>query len=299
MASDPDGDLPYFSAQGLPAGLSIDPETGVIAGFLGVGSPGVHPVVVAVSDGPAVATAAFDWTVSDLVSPTVSLIAPTEGSSLRGIVLVRANATDAGGVAAVQFLLDGAPLGSEDVSAPFEVSWNTTLLSDGSYELSAVARDNVGNSTSSSPVRVQIDTAPVAAWSFDEGTGSVANDATGNGHEGAVNGAQWTTQGYFGGALSFSDPGDSVIVPDADGLDLTGSLTISAWVHSDQIMHDWSSILQKETDAYFLHAYSFLDVAGAGITGGAGCCTIVWAPSATPLGVWTHLAMTFDGSQLV
>lgn len=299
VGSDPDGDLPYFSAEGLPGGLSIDPETGLIAGVLGIGSPGVHRILVGLSDGPAVATVAFDWTVSDPISPTVSMIAPTEGSSVRGVVLVRANAEDAGGVAGVQFLLDGVPLGAEDVSAPYEISWNTTQLSDGSYELSAVARDGAGNTALSSPVRVTVDSAPVAAWSFDEGSGSVATDATGNGHQGTVSGATWTTSGYFGGALAFSGASHSVLVPDADGLDLTGPMTISAWVYSEQIMEDWASIVQKETDAYFLHAYSFLGVAGAGITGGAGCCTLVWAPSATPLGAWTHLAMTFDGSQLI
>ena len=43
----------------------------------------------------------------------------------------------------------------------------------------------------------------VAAYSFDEGSGSPLNDASGNGHNGTINGATWTT-GRYGGALSFN-----------------------------------------------------------------------------------------------
>ena len=42
-----------------------------------------------------------------------------------------ANATDNVGVAGVQFLLDGTPLGAEDTTAPYAVTWDTTTATNG------------------------------------------------------------------------------------------------------------------------------------------------------------------------
>ena len=44
----------------------------------------------------------------------------------------------------------------------------------------------------------------VAAYSFDAGSGSTAADASGNGNDGTINGATWTTAAKFGNALSFN-----------------------------------------------------------------------------------------------
>jgi hypothetical protein len=127
-ASDPDGDLLFFSASGLPPGLALDASTGVIEGTLAAGSPGLRTVTVGVSDGPAAASVSFDWNVDDAVAPTVSLSAPGAGV-VSGLVLIQATAADAGGIVGVQFLLDGASLGAEDLVAPYELSWNSTLRS--------------------------------------------------------------------------------------------------------------------------------------------------------------------------
>ena len=57
--------------------------------------------------------------------------------------------------------------------------------------------------------------------------------------------------------------------------------------------------MQKETDAYLLHASSDAGALrpAAGVTIGASVPTI-FSPSALPVGVWSHLAMTYDGSDL-
>ena len=87
----------------------------------------------------------------DSTPPTVSMTAPAQGASLSGTVTVSANAADNIGVAGVTFLVDGAAIGSEDGTAPYSVSWNTTTVTNGSHSLTARARDAAGNQTTSSP----------------------------------------------------------------------------------------------------------------------------------------------------
>ncbi|MCH7559369.1 MAG: LamG domain-containing protein [Planctomycetes bacterium] len=69
----------------------------------------------------------------------------------------------------------------------------------------------------------------VAHWKLDEGTGTTANDISGNGHHGTLtNGAQWTT-GNLGGAVSFDGTDDYVSVPYSPALNPADSFTISVW----------------------------------------------------------------------
>ena len=67
-----------------------------------------------------------------------------------------ATATDAVGVAGVQFLLDGVALGAEDTTSPYSVSWNTTTAANGPHTLTARARDAAGNTTTSAVVAVTV-----------------------------------------------------------------------------------------------------------------------------------------------
>jgi len=70
-SADPDGDVLSFTASGLPAGISINPTTGVISGTLGYTTAGSYPVSVTVSDGSLSATAPFTWTVTNTNAPPV------------------------------------------------------------------------------------------------------------------------------------------------------------------------------------------------------------------------------------
>ncbi len=68
----------------------------------------------------------------------------------------------------------------------------------------------------------------VLHWTFDEGTGTVVHDHSGNGHTGQVTGGTWITDGRFGGALHL-DAGDFVTsVASFPGA--TPSWSVSAWV---------------------------------------------------------------------
>jgi hypothetical protein len=242
----------------------------------------------------------------DTTDPTVVVTAPGAGATVSGTVSVTASASDDVAVAGVQFRLDGEDLGAEDTSPPYSVSWNTTSASPGLHELSALARDEAGNTGTAAVVTVTVDnSAPpapeglVAAYSFDEGSGTTAGDATGNGHTGAIAGATWSAAGMYGGALSFDGVNDWVTVADADDLDLTTGMTLEAWVRPAALGSRWRTVVFKEGTplAYSLYAHE----RGAGPiteiqTGGV--IRNARGTAALPLNAWSHLAATYDGAAL-
>jgi hypothetical protein len=72
------------------------------------------------------------------------------------VVPVSAVASDNVGVVGMQFLLDGAPLGSEDLTAPYSVSWDSRTATNGVHRLTARARDAAGNVRVSDAVDVTV-----------------------------------------------------------------------------------------------------------------------------------------------
>lgn len=91
----------------------------------------------------------------DGAAPTATLTAPANGATVSGTVAVTANASDNIGVDRVEFLLDGALLGS-DATAPYAYSWNSAAASNGAHALQARAVDLAGNTGSSAPVNVTV-----------------------------------------------------------------------------------------------------------------------------------------------
>ena len=102
--------------------------------------------------------------------------------------------------------------------APYSVSWNSTAAADGSHTLLARARDAAGNVTTSSPVTVTVSNGQsaglVAAWNFDETSGSLANDSSGNGNTATLVNGVARTPGTSGGGLTFDGVDDYLNVPE-------------------------------------------------------------------------------------
>src|SRR5690606_22601604 len=107
--------------------------------------------------------------VPDMESPVINLLSPA-ADNVSGTVNITANATDNKGVVGVQFLLNGANLGSEDLSAPYTFSWNTNTEANGPYTISARARDAAGNTTVSDGINVNVSntTGLIAAYPLNE-----------------------------------------------------------------------------------------------------------------------------------
>src|SRR5262249_16264904 len=85
----------------------------------------------------------------------------------------------------------------------------------------------------------------VAAYNFNEGSGTTVNDASGNGITGSILGATWTTGGKNGNALSFNGSTSYVDLGNPALLQITGSMTWSAWVKAAANPADDGQIVAK------------------------------------------------------
>ncbi|PTX92705.1 glycoside hydrolase family 9 protein [Opitutus sp. ER46] len=109
----------------------------------------------------------------DTTLPTVSLTSPSNGATVSGTaVTVSANASDNVGVTGVQFKFDGANLGAELTSAPYQTTLNSTSFSNGTHTITALARDAAGNIATAAAYTVTVSNATTSPGDTGGGTTS-------------------------------------------------------------------------------------------------------------------------------
>src|SRR6267378_1798644 len=145
------------------------------------------------------------------------------------------------------------------------------------------------------PVRAQTP-GLVAAYAFNEGSGTTVADISGNNNNGTISAATWTTAGKFGNALAFNGTSARVTVPNAASLQLTTGMTLEAWVFPTATPTGWRAIVDKTVDGYYLMAST--DQGNRPSVGGTwvGGNQNTYGPSVLAVNAWTHLAATFDGA---
>jgi hypothetical protein len=208
-----------------------------------------------------------------------------------------ANASDNVGVAGVQFRLDGAILGVEDTAPPYSVAWDTTTATNGSHSLTAVARDAAGNTTTSAAIAVtltNVSTGLVAAYGFNESSGTTVGDASGKGNAGTTANTTWVANGKYGGALSFNGTNAWVTVPDSASLDLTTGMTLEAWL-DPATLSSWRSAIMKETPNNLAWAI-YANTSGNRYAGYAGSVVELDGRTQLPVSAWSFLTVTYDGA---
>jgi hypothetical protein len=139
----------------------------------------------------------------------------------------------------------------------------------------------------------------VAAYSFDEGSGSVVGDSSGNGNAGSASGTAWAA-GKYGNALSFNGTSSFVSVPDSSSLDLTSGMTLEAWVNPSALGTAWRTAVLKEQSppselTYALYANTDTTQPAGNVFSGTDQFT---SGGSIPLNAWSFLAATYDGSTL-
>ena len=133
-----DADAGTFKAVGLPAGLSIDPNSGVISGTIGLGAAGSYAVTVTASDNGFVGSASFTWTVNDSTPP--ALTSPGSQTNHEGDTVslaIQAVDADPG-----TFMAVGLPTGLSINATTGVISETLAAGTAGAYTVTVTASDN-------------------------------------------------------------------------------------------------------------------------------------------------------------
>jgi fibronectin type 3 domain-containing protein len=193
--------------------------------------------------------------------------------------------------------INGGPFTT--IATPAGTSYADTGLVNGTtyyYVLSAV------NSHGASTNSVQVSAIPstvvsglIGYWKFDEGSGVIASDSSGNNNFGVLAASPtWVTPGKVGpSALQFNAASlQSVSVSDSASLDQTQGLSITAWIKAS----DWNGnrrLVQKgDSD----NQYRLLVENGVFKFDLTGVGTLTTA--LPPTGSYVHVAGTWNGSTM-
>ncbi|TMG42047.1 MAG: LamG domain-containing protein, partial [Chloroflexi bacterium] len=182
------------------------------------------------------------------------------------------------------------------------------LAASTTYRYRVRAMDAAGNLSPYSNIASATTQAPpppppgglVAAYGFSEGTGTTTADATGKGHTGTLQGgASWTTSGKYGSGLSFNGSTAYVDLGNAADLQLTGSMTWSAWIYATSNPPDDGQIIAKSGGAgwqFKTTPDTGQHTFGVGVSADAGSLTQRYSTTVRALGTWYHVAGVYDAT---
>lgn len=161
--SSPDFDLWFFDPTGslIASSLGITRQETIAVSISATGTytvqvdsfSGSGPYYLDISAGSAPLA-------PDTTPPTVSITDPLNGATVSGTITISATASDNVGVTSVDFFVDVTLIGT-DTAAPYNVSWNSATVTNGTHTITATARDAASNNASNTiSVMVNNDTQP-------------------------------------------------------------------------------------------------------------------------------------------
>lgn len=169
---------------------------------------GTYVLKAVATDNDGATTNSSTVTVTVNAAPTVTITAPAAGllGTAPYSTTISATAADSDGtIAQVQFY-DGATLIGTDLTSPYAVAWNNVAA--GSHNLTAVAKDNSGATTTSSTVTVTINAAPTVsitaptAGTYGPAPYSTTITATASDPDGTINKVDFYVDGVLLGTDS-------------------------------------------------------------------------------------------------
>jgi prepilin-type N-terminal cleavage/methylation domain-containing protein len=173
-------------------------------------------------------------------------------------------------------------------------SWKLTTRFDSQKYTSKLVAQDGGPDPALYELGTDLNLAPfvgglVGYWSFDEGSGTTANDYSGYGNNGTlVNGPTWTT-GKVGGALSFDGVDDKIT---GGSINVPTKMTIMGWIKKNTST-DQKSFFSNRGGGTVYFGLSFTKVF---LYDGIGSPKAIYSnDNAVSLGQWQHVTATSDG----
>jgi YD repeat-containing protein len=214
------------------------------------------------------ATYSTDVPLDNNNSPTVSLTHPQSNTSFAAgsTVVLDATATDSDGIISKVEFYQSTTLIGADTSVPYTYSWNN--VPNGTYSLTAKASDDSGAVTTSNAVTVNV----LDSVTF---------------HSLSLNG----TSGH-------------VTVPGSSSINISGPITIEAWIKVTAITGNYQDIVCREswgqagTGGGYEFAITSTGKVRLDLYQSHNHYTTVIGATTITTGAWHHVAGVFDGSQM-
>ena len=171
------------------------------------------------------------------------------------------------------------------------------LSKDAGGNVAASTNQTFATTAATAPASQTTSVTPIGNWKLDEGFGGSALDSSGNGFNGALtNGPVWTA-GRSGSALVFDGVNDYVDLGNPPALQITGGMTLSAWVNPKSTLYN-GRIISKGSGpglrgwSLNVENYNVFEFSVAANTNDAA----TWVDSTTqvPLNTWTHVVGVFQ-----
>ena len=133
----------------------------------------------------------------------------------------------------------------------------------------------------------------IALYGFDEGSGTVLNDLSGNDLDGVLSATTTWTTGKYGGAAEFNAGNDLITIADDNLLDLSSDYTIEAWVYLTAAQGNYARVFEK--------AGSYATMSKGGDGNGPYGQSVIGGSSKTPdfdlpQMSWMHVALIYDST---
>jgi chitodextrinase len=177
------------------------------------------------------------------------------------------------------------------------------LTANTSYSYRVRAVDGAGNlsgySNTASVTTPIVVSSLVAAYGFNEGSGTTTADASGHAITGTLVNSTWNTSGKYGKALSFNGTSGYVDMGNPTAFQLTGSITLSAWVFATATPPDDGQILAKSSgnDGWQLKTTADTGVRTFAIAIANGGLSIQRnSQSVVALNTWYHVAGVYNAA---
>ncbi|MFZ2146317.1 MAG: LamG-like jellyroll fold domain-containing protein [Sedimentisphaerales bacterium] len=126
----------------------------------------------------------------------------------------------------------------------------------------------------------------VGLWRFDETSGTIAHDVSGNGNDGTLVGNPQWVAGKIGGALEFNGTDSMVDIPYSPDMTPSEGTTISAWVFPTDTSR---ACIVGQFEGYGMALFTGLQLK-----------SVIWGSDwvmsdvTIPENEWSHIAMTWD-----
>jgi len=138
----------------------------------------------------------------------------------------------------------------------------------------------------------------VAHWRFDDGSGTIAADVSGNGLDGTLVGDPQWVAGKVGGALEFDGNGDYVNCGNDPLFDITAEITLAIWVNANDMGNSQHNCWMGKGDNTYAIKHQSGNFIEFFVYDGDWHSTQYTTGLTSLNGEWHHMAGTYDGKEL-